>query len=110
MPVVREITGLLWDDANEEHIERRLSTDDIEDFIERGAFFMFQNTRDHPPGRFMLIGTMPTGLLWTVILQESPNGNSDHWRPITAYKSGPHEQRMYEAEVKRLKKKGGRHG
>jgi hypothetical protein len=38
------IEGLVWDDENEEHIERRLATWEIEELLEGGNYAEFRNT------------------------------------------------------------------
>lgn len=107
MPVHLLILGLAWDETTEEHINNRLTTDDLEEFIQRGQYLVFPNTAGHSPGRYKLIGTMPSGLLWTVILEEARDGNPEQWIPITAFRSSAAEAQIYRREMKRQNRKGG---
>jgi hypothetical protein len=78
------IDGLVWDDENESHIERRLATWDVEEMLEGGDYAEFRNTKDHPPNRWRIIGRTPGGVFVTLILEEPHDGDPRHWRPITA--------------------------
>jgi hypothetical protein len=100
------IEGLIWDDENEAHVERRLATWEVEELLEGGDYAEFRNTKDHPPNRWRIIGRTPDGLFVTLILEEPRDGDSRHWRPITAWRSSETERRMFDQR----KKQGRKHG
>ena len=100
------IEGLVWDDENEEHIERHLATCEVEELLEGGDYADFRNTKDHPPNRWRIIGRTPDGLFVTLILEEPRDGDARHWRPITAWRSSETERKMFGQR----KKQGRKHG
>jgi hypothetical protein len=100
------IEGLIWDDENEEHIERRLATWEVEELLEGGDYAEFRNTNNHPPNHWRIIGRTPDGLFVTLILEEPRDADPRHWRPITAWRSSETERRMFGQR----KKQGRKHG
>jgi len=100
------IEGLVWDDENEAHIERRLATWEVEELLEGGDYREFRNTKGHPPNRWRIIGRTPNGLFITLILEEPRDENPRHWQPITAWRSSETERRMFGQRMKQGRKHG----
>jgi hypothetical protein len=103
------IEGLVWTEDAERHIEEHIDVWAIEELIEGGDFYVFPNTRGHPPQRWRVIGRIPSGAFITAVLEEPEDGDPTHWRPITGWRSESFEREMYRRERNRIERKRGRH-
>ncbi len=102
------IAGLAWTEESERHVEEHIDAGVIDDLIEGGDFFVYPNTRGHPPGRWRVIGRNTGGDFVTAVLREPPDGDPHHWQPITGWRSTPFERDMYHQEQRRIRRKQGR--
>ena len=99
------IEGLFWPPGAEEHVEEHINAWEIEELIEGGDFYVFPNTRGHPPGRRRVVGRTPAGVFVTAILEEPSDGDPTQWMVITGWRSAGAERTMYRQVKDRIRGK-----
>jgi uncharacterized DUF497 family protein len=99
-----DILALEWDDENEDHILRHILPDLVDEMIENGDWYAFENTSGHPPERRKIIGRTSGGAFVTAIVTPSTTGHYGTWRPVTAWHSTDYERERYQ----QLRHQGGR--
>ncbi|MGH2535452.1 MAG: hypothetical protein ACRDJW_24590 [Thermomicrobiales bacterium] len=100
-----DIIGLEWDEENERHIEQHINACWIEEMIEGGDWCAFPNQPGHPPNRWLVVGRTEAGFWVTAVWREPIDGDRGRWRPITGWRSTPHEKRMYRTERERTRRR-----